>query len=726
MTVYRQTDTNPHDTEHGHNTLRRRWSDYVNKIRAVSLWHAETSTRLGLAFPRFDNKFVLILIILSVITASSMSWYLRDWQYQVWDQNQDVFTLGDGTPLFTTTDAPYFLGLAQDIKRDGVVGDFSESRKSRINTQEDNNAADPSLRQTPLLSVLISALAEDSSVKAILEAGHTLIPITAGLTALMIIIGLGTTGYWLEACLAAAGGSLCSAYLVRSGAGRIDTDQLNLGFFYLILGIIVLSARTKRLPYALVLAALAGFVTWIFDWWYPKDEFTWIFFIGLIWLNFALHLNIRRTALMAALFFGLSGMWASSVSLSSNYISDIISFEGLIFPNTFDTITELNIVPVPEILSRITGSVALGIFCIIGLGLWGLRHPGMAIVFAPAAGFALLNFVFGNRTIFYAAPIFWFGGAYLVLAISRAISDSGWAQNRFGDFSQIIGLAPAMAGGFFLIWSVSPTTYIQSPTFPRPIIEGFSALQQTPQARKSVVATWWDYGYSSVLFNRQHVLHDGGRQTTPATYFMARFLLSGSQAYSAEHIRKLADLGYADYIALLRGDTQPSDYVPADRDVYLVLTRQMAGWMGSISMIGNWDIQTGAPFDIPGLPAGQPFIYEPLQCRPTDKASVFSCQNKRLDLQTGQLGDQLILDGMVMSNKGVQVGGQKFNPSNSAYVLHAETAPGMQRNMLLHKQLFGSVFHQLFYLRRFDPDLFSLVYDGYPDIRIYRINRPVP
>ena len=45
---------------------------------------------------------------------------------------------------------------------------------------------------------------------------------------------------------AAIGGGLSSAYLVRSSFGRIDTDQLNLGLMYLMFGLVMLSARSKK------------------------------------------------------------------------------------------------------------------------------------------------------------------------------------------------------------------------------------------------------------------------------------------------------------------------------------------------------------------------------------------------------------------------------------------------------------------------------------------------
>ena len=82
----------------------------------------------------------------------------------------------------------------------------------------------------PLLSVAIAMTAKDAGRAAIAKAGHLLIPVTAAITAIMIAFAFGVAGYWLEGAVAALGGGLSFAYLSRSAAGRIDTDQLNLVF----------------------------------------------------------------------------------------------------------------------------------------------------------------------------------------------------------------------------------------------------------------------------------------------------------------------------------------------------------------------------------------------------------------------------------------------------------------------------------------------------------------
>ena len=39
------------------------------------------------------------------------------------------------------------------------------------------------------------------------------------------------------------------------------------------------------------------------------------------------------------------------------------------------------------------------------------------------------------------------------------------------------------------------------PSFPKPVLEGLASLRETVGPEKSVVASWWDYGYVSLFLN---------------------------------------------------------------------------------------------------------------------------------------------------------------------------------------------------------------------------------
>ncbi|MGB2021559.1 MAG: hypothetical protein ACPHVI_06915, partial [Candidatus Puniceispirillaceae bacterium] len=173
------------------------------KIERLENWHARLVDKSWLA-PIKPVRLTIFLMLVAGLTAAGMNGYIRHFQYQKWQENSQIFYLDDGTPLFTTTDAPYFLGLAQAIKRDGDFNQFNQLRHyPHIRNSGKESPQNSKLRDAPLLSVVLSMMASDSSAKSLLEAGHLLIPITAVLTAFMIIFAFGAAGYWLEGAIAA-------------------------------------------------------------------------------------------------------------------------------------------------------------------------------------------------------------------------------------------------------------------------------------------------------------------------------------------------------------------------------------------------------------------------------------------------------------------------------------------------------------------------------------------
>ena len=76
---------------------------------------------------------------------------------------------------------------------------------------------------------------------------------------------------------------------------------------------------------------------------------------------------------------------------------------------------------------------------------------------------------------------------------------------------------------------------------------------------------------------------------------------------------------------------------------------------------------------------------------------------------------------MVVSRDGRQLSGQKFNNSTFALMLHSEIGERGRSNMLIHRDLYFSVFHQLFHAGRHDERHFELVYDDYPSVRVFKV-----
>ena len=166
----------------------------------------------------------------------------------------------------------------------------------------------------------------------------------------------------------------------------------------------------------------------------------------------------------------------------------------------------------------------MGLVCLIGLALWAVRQV-LAIAYGPLATFALLNFLIGNRAVFYSAPILWFGAAFLMTSAARfiteAISSQPNAIFQARTVNSPVGITVASLS-LVIAWVNTPTDYVPRPSFPKPVLEGLIELRHIAKSQPSVVATWWDYGYASIFLNQMPTLHDGGTQTGPTTHFFAQ------------------------------------------------------------------------------------------------------------------------------------------------------------------------------------------------------------
>ena len=161
---------------------------------------------------------------------------------------------------------------------------------------------------------------------------------------------------------------------------------------------------------------------------------------------------------------------------------------------------------------------------------------------SPLLGLALLNFIIGNRFIFYATPMLWFGLGYFLTILVSYIQQSifstqhaSWRHNMLPAGAAVLGL--------MMVWTNTPTNYVPRPTFSKETLAGFATINRQFDANSTVVATWWDYGYASTFLNNLPVLHYGGAVNTATTHFVARALLDNKQAASLGALKFLANEG---------------------------------------------------------------------------------------------------------------------------------------------------------------------------------------
>ncbi len=697
------------------------------KMDALAQWHQKIALfpLIGRLAP--SRAFMLIAVLVGLFAAFA-NYDIRQSQYQVWQANKQI-TFLDETPLFSTTDASYFVGLARQYKQTGDELDF---QKKRLYPHNEIQLAEAPPKDSafdfPLLSVLIASFSADDSTQTLLKTAHALLPILGFMMALGILLAFGASGFWLEGAVAAIGAGLAPTFLMRSSVGRIDTDILNLGFFYAVLGLTIFAGRAASLRAAISWTLAAAVMLQLFFWWYDKAEFGFAFTIGLVWLSAVTSRSWQRPLILGVLFLLVSGLAFKTIGISSDssYFVDTSTTGALIFPNTFKTITELRIIPFAQIMTGITAFYGLGVFGVLGLAIFAFRHPVLAVVYGPASLFALANFLVGNRAVFYSAPMIWFGVGFLAILLVRlALIKAPQIIAKLRDAEMLAsGLVVALIMGSVFSFHKSEA-YVPSPSFPKEIMRGFAAAKDNlPET--AVIATWWDYGYASMLFNDYATLHDGGAQSTPVTHYFARAILAESQRETHAILRNLAQSG-------LTGIQQNSASFEAAEahilgpnyqdgpPVYLVLTKQMAGWSGSISKLGLWDTKTGQPINAEASANGPILAYTNLQCEPGERPDAPVCNGSVFDLAKGTVAGQPALSEVTQATDG-KIEGRNPLQRRALNSIHISEVRDEGVSVLLsHNRLANSSFHELFHLNEVEDALFQLVYDDYPHVRIYAL-----
>ena len=271
-------------------------------------WKSSWFKRLWLDPPLMSRALILAALVLAVMAVFANVKVRHD-QGKIWRASPEITEIA-GAMSFSTADAPYFLGHAAAAEN-GLSPDEFERKRSYPNNEilYQQSTEETPLVKRPLLSTLISLISPSASPGSLLSAGHTILLVSAGLTALMIMLAFGATGYWLEGAAAAIGGGLSSAYLIRSSYGRIDTDQLNLGLMYLMFGLVMLSARSKTAVNSVIWAVAAGFTAQIFMAWYGKSLLILMALAAYAWLLIVLKKNKKIAALCLFCFM----LWHQSV-----------------------------------------------------------------------------------------------------------------------------------------------------------------------------------------------------------------------------------------------------------------------------------------------------------------------------------------------------------------------------------------------------------------------------
>jgi dolichyl-diphosphooligosaccharide--protein glycosyltransferase len=399
----------------------------------------------------FEMKYNIWLFLGVLMACFAVSAGVRYQQFETWKENPPAYFVGE-RPMMTTLDAPHWLRLAREYN-EGVIlqkkglqryPDSTEIFKESKNfvtqkfvdpqkTSSTFGTREIDYRSVPLLSLAIAHLASFFNYNYYLT-GTLLIPVFASLFILPLGIYFFRIGLPVSGLLGGLVGTFASGYYMRSSIGRIDTDMLNLFFPVLVGLLILLTGKAKTERNVLLYSMGAGLSLFLFQWWYGQSGFTLAYFMVLVFSLFVQQIRFR-TILVGTFLFVLcvqpgtfmDGTGSVRGQFNKYFVieeakvkigtNEIVIDDGntpASFPNTLTTISEVDHVPMEEILQRVLSNTALdwiGFLSLFGMAVFKWR---VLLPLVPMLALGLLSFQSSNRFIMYLAPFVGIGLGWLL------------------------------------------------------------------------------------------------------------------------------------------------------------------------------------------------------------------------------------------------------------------------------------------------------------------------
>lgn len=678
------------------------------------------------------TKIYQILVLIFFILSCFLSFHARNLENAHWESNQDIFYSND-TKLIRGTDPGYFLSLAK-FHKENQNKNFNQLRNYPLNI--DSSRSDVKMTY-PLLSKVISFLSVSSDIGDLISAGNFLILISSILTSMAIIFTFGSMGYWLEGAVAALGGSLSAAFYQRSGIGNIDTDILNLGFYYLIFALIVLAFQKKDFKKSLIIIFLAGLIGNIFYAWYPKYQLFILATCSIIWLSL-ISKSYKNIIFLPLVFLTISGTLLTVFNdfTASLYLKDVVDFNGLVFENNIQGLIETAKLPFSEYLRLIAGNTILGIIGISGIILWGIANPKYFIALIPLSFFIFLSNFLGVRAIFYSAPFIWFGIAFFSFGILNLFLVALSKVNSLVIINPIYFFSILTTCLLALIWFSKPPPNFSKLHVNKNIVEGLTAINELNHLNDAIIASTMDYGYHSMFYNDNPTFIDPGSPGSHRHYLIDRALMSINPNESIKIFQYLQNgfdikikSGEIKTTDALFQDIMSSDNGPSTKPIYVFLTNQMAkGWLKKMIDTAYWDIEQGEQVLINDKRPSDIITSLELTCESLDQQSLTTnCtdeySNKALfNLKNGSINTNPILKQAIMVRDSEIIANEKYDNSqgNLIFQIFHDTNQQKYYFYLSHEQFFKSIFNQIFHLNLL-PRKFEKIYDNYPYVRIFKI-----
>ena len=589
-----------------------------------------------------------------------------------------------------------------------------------------------------------------------------MVPIFSVLFVIPLFLYLKNLNYPYAGFIGALVGVSSIIYLGRTTIMRLDTDCLNLFFpFFIAYTFLkfVLTPSQKGTYYKKYFwIFLGGISLLLYKLWYSPDQILLALVLSFVFYYLIQFFITRNKEVLKEGLIGFGIILIFTIwYLPQAFLNLLTSFYSLVFgikkttylgelykdfPNILQSISELTHSSFEAILGKLAiFNFAFGFIGLIGAILFFILRFKNAIFLLPIFGVGLVSFVSGNRFVMYLSPFIGIGIGFLchfliekVFPLLKIFS----TKKKQEIIVHVLGVFLLIV--VFILQSESSNLYSQ-PKVTHFIVRNMDYIKNhTPS--NAVIWTWWDYGYAFQYYSRRATFHDGGSQTTPKTYFIARSFATTSFEEAWNITAFLSHYGLSGIKSFLENGTSAKKLVhmvqqgtlspPLSTPVYWVFTQDLISKFAWIHYFGTFDFDTKkGTFES---------IFVPPKCRPIVK----------------KVGNMTVFQGLACEkvgnidlNLGVVKSSNKLLPIKTFYYReynkNGELTKRLDKDFfekgliviwikregvgnfvgLCSEKVANTVFVKMFLLQKYDPKYFTLIKNDFPFAVIYKVN-PVP
>ena len=678
-----------------------------------------------------DRLYKSLLLFLVVFIMFAGFWIRYD-DYNTWKRYKGAFFLKD-RPLFTSYDSFYFGRLSEDF----IKGKYKFGAVDKLRFVPDSWIVKEDVPKYPIIIPLNSFLAvifkKLTGAKYIEQVTIWLVPLLSVLFVIPFVLFMGKLNYPSAGVIGAFLGVISQIYLFRTTIARFDTDTLNLFFPFLIGYLMLLYLNEEELKKRYLFLLAIGISCQFYWWWYFHAGlvlFSILIFLFVLLLEEGFKVFSERKRELFFFFITVNpyiiyeGVFAF---VSKVYLYLINYFKPEVptgFPNVLRSISEAK-----HFAFKLTAVITAGNEVVFVIGLLGIvvllfRRFKEFLLISSAFLIGLMVLMGGNRFGMYLAP---FIGAGIGTLVDEGLAFSLKRKHDFLKWKKVGAVLLSFVIVLLLFKINKPSIrYIAKPrVWPRLAGDFVKLKDITPE--DAFIWTWWDFGYAIGYLSERATYHDGGSQLTPKTYFVATTFSTSDPQRAYNVIAGITKRGILP-IKKLKEEKKLNPKVSeriakevmagkwgdnVTHPVYWVFTADLVSKFSWINYFGTWDFRKKRGF----------------------KAGIIAlgiCSFNASELLCGRYS--------IFIDKGFLKTARGLIPLKKIYVLSGDTLKEISFNRrgviveivkygskarayLLGDQPFYSLFNQMYILRRYNKDLFELVYDDFPTMVVYRVKR---